>query len=44
MRTLANVAGGLVGTELAGECPEFLNNIARSYLCINRSQLGIELV
>jgi NADH dehydrogenase len=44
MLTFAIVGGGLVGTELAGEWIDFLHNLARSYPCIDRRTLRIELI
>ena len=44
MLTFVVVGGGLVGTELAGEMADFQDNLARSYPCIDRRQLRLELV
>jgi NADH dehydrogenase len=44
MLTFVLVGGGLVGTELAGEWADFLKNLARSYPCIDRRELRLELI
>jgi NADH dehydrogenase len=44
MLTFVVGGGGLVGTELAGELADFLENLARSYPCIDRRQVRVELV
>jgi NADH dehydrogenase len=44
MLTFVVIGGGLVGTELAGEWVDFLDNLARSYPCIDRRQIRVELI
>jgi NADH:ubiquinone reductase (H+-translocating) len=40
MLTFVIVGGGLVGTELAGEWNDFLNNLARSYRASTAGSCG----